>query len=124
MDVEPHDRHVGVDQRVVQARSENLLRPFGPDLLRQHALVFIEGRARALALVERGVAGPAMTVAGDIALALLPGRRPLRLSAFDAACALAPVLTVRVCNSVLVVRRSMAEANVFGFEHVLELELT
>src|SRR5262249_22854579 len=109
MDVEPHDRHVGVDQRVVQARSENLLRPFGPDLLRQHALVFIEGRARALALVERGVAGPAMAVAGDIALALLPGRRRLRLFGFDDGCALAVALTARELYALLVDRLSMAE---------------
>src|SRR5262249_47664102 len=98
MDVEPHDRHVGVDERVVQARSENLLRRFAAEPLRQHALVFVEGRARALALVERGIAGPAMAVAGDVALALLPGRRRLRLFGFDDGRPLPVAFTARELN--------------------------
>ena len=106
----------------MQARGENL-RPLGADLLRQHALVFVEGPARALALVERGVAGPAMAVAGDVALALPPRRRRLGLFGFDDGRALPVALTARELNALLVDRRSVAEGHVIGVEHVLDLEL-
>src|SRR5262249_31252336 len=109
--------------RAVRAGGGNLLRPFGADLLRQHALVLVEGRARTLALVERGVAGPAMAIAGDVALALLPGRRRLGLFGFDDGRALAVALTARELNALLVDRRSVAERHVVGVEHVLDREL-
>src|SRR5262249_33301468 len=100
-----------------------LLRPLGADLLRQHALVLVEGRARALALVERSVAGPAMAVAGDVALALPPRRRGLRLFGFDDGRALPVALAAPDLNPLLVDRRSVAEGHVIGVEHVLDLEL-
>ena len=123
VDVEPHDRHVGVDQRVVQPRGEDLRRPLGADLAGQHALILVEGRARALAVVERGVAGPAVAVADDIALAVLPGARGLLLLGLDDGRALAIALAAGELHALFVDGRGVAERHVIGVEHVLDLEL-
>src|SRR5262245_17976806 len=114
MDVEPHDRHVGIDQRVVQPRREYLVRTISADFLRQHALVGVERRARALAVVERGVAGPAVAVADDEALALLPRRRGLLLLGLDHGCAPAVALTAGELLALLVDGRGMPERHVIG----------
>ena len=114
VDVQAHDRHVGIDQRIVQPRREDFGRPLGADLFGQHALVFIECRARALAVVERGVAGPAVAVAGDEALAVLPRRRGLFLFRLDDGGALLVALAAGELHALLVDRRGMAERHVVG----------
>src|SRR5205807_8830318 len=80
-------------------------------------------RARALAVVERGVRGPAGAVAGDEALAVLPGGGGLLLLGLDHRGALAVALAARELHALLVDRRGMAERHVVGIEHVLDLEL-
>src|SRR5262249_50199558 len=123
MNIEPHDRHVGIDQRVVQARREDLPRALGADLLRQHSLVLVEGRARALAVVQRGVRGPAVAVADDVALAFLPGCGGPLLLGLDDGRALLVALTARELYALLVDGRGTAERHVIGIEHVFDLEL-
>ena len=86
-------------------------------------LVFVEGRARALALVERGVAGPAVAVTGDVAAPVLPGRRRAALIVFHHLGALLVALAARELHALLVDRRGVAERHVIGVEHVLDLEL-
>ena len=107
--VEAHDRHVRIDQRVVQARRKNLLGALGTDAFRQHALVLVVSGARALAFVERGVAGPAVAIAGDVALAVLPRRGGLLLLGLDHGCALAVAFAARELDALLVDGRGMAE---------------
>src|SRR5208337_5267072 len=80
-------------------------------------------RARALVIIERGIAGPAVTVAGNVALAILPGRRGLLLLGLDDDGALAVAFPPRELHPLLVDGRGMAERHVIGIEHVLDLQL-
>jgi len=67
----------------VQARLEDLRRAFGSDFFGENAFVVIEGRTRSFAVVKRRIAGPAVAVADDEALALPPGTCGLLLLGFN-----------------------------------------
>src|SRR5262249_28177979 len=85
--------------------------------------VLVESRARTLPVIEHRVAGPAVAIADDVALAVFPAAGSLLLLGLNDSGTLLVALASRKLHAVLVDGRGVAERDVVGVQHVFDLEL-